>query len=148
MLGAANPGQHRRLMEALGLDHLSHQSYEQREAQRKEETAAIADKLKEKTAQEWEAYLQDKHAPAAILRPLDEMLDDPQLDTRGILHRHEHVEGVGDNVTVPVAAFTFADGGPRVDRTPQPLGADTNTVLKGLGYSDEDIGQFRSDGVI
>ncbi|HAT34769.1 MAG TPA: hypothetical protein DCS82_03560 [Rhodospirillaceae bacterium] len=148
MLGAANPGQHRRFVEALGLDEFAHQSYEQRDAQRAEETAAIAAKLKEKTAAEWESYLQDKHVPAAILRPMDEMFGDPQLDTRGILHRHEEVEGVDGPVTVPVSAFTFAEGGPKVDSPPRPLGADTDSVLGELGYDAQSIADFRKDGVI
>jgi crotonobetainyl-CoA:carnitine CoA-transferase CaiB-like acyl-CoA transferase len=148
MLGAANPGQHRRLMAALGLPHLAHRSYAQRTAQRTEETAAIAEKLMERTAAEWEGYLQDRHVPAAVLRPLDEMLDDPQLETRGVLHRHDAVDGVGGPVTVPVSAFTFADGGPAVNTPPQRLGADTASVLTKLGYSDEQIAALRKDKTI
>lgn len=148
MLGAANPGQHRRFVKALGLDRFAHKSYEQRDAQRAEETAAIAAKLKEKTAAEWESYLQDRHVPAAILRPMDEMFDDPQLETRGILHRHERVDGVDGPVTVPVSAFTFAEGGPKVDTPPRPLGADTEAILDELGYDAETIADFRKDGVI
>lgn len=148
MLGAANPGQHRRLMAALGLDRFAHQSYQQRDAQREEETAAIAAKLKEKTAAEWESYLQDRHVPAAILRPMDEMFEDPQLETRGVLHRHEKVEGVDGPVTVPVSPFTFAEGGPQVDTPPRPLGADTEAVLGELGYDAETIADLRKDGVI
>ncbi len=148
MLGAANPGQHRRLMKALNLDHLANQSYQQRDAQREEETAALTEKFKEKTAVEWESYLQAQHVPAAILRPMKEMLNDPQLETRGILHRHENVEGVGKPVTVPIAAFTYKEGGPRVDTPPPKLGADTDQILSDLGYSAADIAALRDEGAI
>ncbi|MFL2687244.1 MAG: CaiB/BaiF CoA transferase family protein [Alphaproteobacteria bacterium] len=148
MLGAANPGQHRRFMAALGLDHFAHQSYAQRDAQRAEETEAIAEKLMEKTAIEWEVYLQKRHVPAAILRPMDEMLEDPQLKTRGVLHTHKTVENVDGPVTVPVSAFTFAEGGPKVDEPPHPLGADTEAVLGELGYGESEIAAFRKEGTV
>ena len=148
MLGAANPGQHRRFVAALGLDHFAHQSYEQRDAQRKEETAAIAEKLKQKTAAEWEVYLQARHVPAAVLRTMNEMLEDPQLETRGILHRHEKIDGVDRPVTVPVSAFTFAEGGPKVDTPPHALGADTDSVLAELGYNASEIAAFRQNNVV
>ena len=148
MLGAANPGQHRRFVTALGLHHFAHQSYAQRDAQRAEETEAIAEKLKEKTAIEWEVYLQERHIPAAILRPMDEMLEDPQLKTRGVLHKHKTVENVDGPVTVPVSAFTFAEGGPKVDEPPHPLGADTEVVLGELGYGESEIAAFRKEGTV
>ena len=148
MLGAANPGQHRRLMKALGLKKFAHQSYQQRDAQREEETAALTEKLKEKTAQEWETYLQDHHVPAAILRPMKDMLTDPHLETRGLLHRHDHIESIGKAATVPIAAFTYKEGGPRVDTPPPTLGADTDHILRDLGYSAEDISTLRKDGAI
>ncbi len=148
MLGAANPGQHRRFMAALGLNHFAHQSYAHRDAQRAEETKAIAEKLMAKTAVEWEVYLQERHVPAAILRPMNEMLKDPQLKTRGVLHKHKTVEHVDGPVTVPVSAFTFAKGGPKVNAPPRPLGADTKAVLGELGYGESDIAAFRKQGAI
>lgn len=148
MLGAANPGQHRRLMKALGLDQFAHESYEQRDAQREEETAALKEKLKEKTAQEWEVYLQERHVPAAILRSMPEMLDDPHLDHRGVLHEYDTIESIGTGATVPVAAFTYKDGGPQIDTPPPTLGADTDQILEDLGYSMADITSLRDDGAI
>ena len=124
------------------------QSYAHRDAQRAEETKAIAEKLMAKTAVEWEVYLQERHVPAAILRPMNEMLKDPQLKTRGVLHKHKTVEHVDGPVTVPVSAFTFAKGGPKVNAPPRPLGADTKAVLGELGYGESDIAAFRKQGAI
>lgn len=148
MLGAANPGQHKRLMAALGLDHLAQASYEKRDEQRAAESTAIAAKLQEKTAPEWEAYLQERHVPAAVLRTMGEMLEDPQIRVRNILHLHENVPGVGKPVTVPVAAFKYAEGGPRVDTPPRQLGEDTDDILEGLGYGEEEIQALREAGAI
>ncbi|MGA0394996.1 MAG: CaiB/BaiF CoA transferase family protein, partial [Rhodospirillales bacterium] len=148
MLGAANPGQHRRLMKALGLDHLAHETYEQRDAQRDEETQSITEKLKEKTAQEWETYLQERHVPAAILRTMPDMLGDPHLDHRGVFHHYENIESIGTGATVPIAAFTYQDGGPHIDTPPPTLGADTDQTLIDLGYSESDIKALRESGAI
>ncbi|MEQ8192881.1 MAG: CaiB/BaiF CoA-transferase family protein, partial [Rhodospirillales bacterium] len=148
MLGAANPGQHRRLMAALGLDHLAQESYEQREAQRDAETNAIAAKLMEKTAKEWEAYLQERHVPAAVLRTMADMLDDPHMQTRGVLHQHQTVPGLDKPLTVPVAAFKYAEGGPRVDTPPPRMGADTDDILEGLGYGEAEIAALREAGAV
>ncbi len=76
------------------------------------------------------------------------MLEAPQLETRGILHTHESDENVDGPVTVPVSAFTFAEGGPQVDEPPHPLGADTEAVLNELGYDESEIDAFRKEGAI
>ena len=49
----------------------------------------IAAKLKQKTAQEWEDYLQSKHVPATRVRETHETLEDAQLKHRRVLHTHE-----------------------------------------------------------
>ena len=95
----------------------------------------IARKMKEKTAQEWEDYLQSKHVPATRVRELHEALQDPQLKHRGVLHRHENVPGVGKPVTVPLAAFKFAHDGASIERPPPRLGEHTDEVLAAVGYT-------------
>ena len=85
----------------------------------------VAKKMKEKTADEWENYLEERHIPAMRVRELRETLADPQLKHRGLLHRHDNVPGVGKPVTVPVAAFKFAHDGPSLERPPARMGEHT-----------------------
>ena len=40
-----------------------------------------------RTAAEWEVYLQERHVPAARVRTMGEALADPQIASRGVLHR-------------------------------------------------------------
>jgi len=99
-------------------------------------------------AAEWEVWLQERHVPASRVRSMGEALADPQIASRGVLHRHESAPGIDGSFTVPVAAFKFGHDGPRVDRPPPMFGQHTNEVLGELGYSGTDIARFRKDGVI
>jgi crotonobetainyl-CoA:carnitine CoA-transferase CaiB-like acyl-CoA transferase len=74
------------------------------------------------------------------------MLQDPQLKHRAVLHRHESVPGVDKPVTVPLAAFKFAHGGPSIERPPARVGEHTDAVLASIGYSAAEIAALRAAG--
>ena len=148
-LAASNARQHRRFYEAIGdPDEAKRASLDERYARDDEKAAKVAEKMKEKTADEWETFLQSRHVPAARVRELREALADPHLDSRGVLHRHEHVPGIGKPLTVPLAAFTFAHDGPSIERPPAGVGAHTNEVLTALGYDGEKIAALRRSGAV
>src|SRR5690606_36862811 len=134
MLGASNLRQQKGLWEALGHPEMAKTNNEARTADRDREAALLREIMLTCTADEWEAYLQSRHVPAARVRRLDEAMADPQIATRGVVHRFpEGAPGVDGPFGVPVAAFKFAHGGPRVDSPPPPLRADTEAVLRELG---------------
>ena len=149
MIAASNRGQHERLFNALGRPDIAAQSsHDQREELYDKQTEELQKIIGGKTADEWEQYLQSRHVPAGRVRPLSESLKDPQLEARRVLHRHEKIEGVEGPVTVPLAAFKFADGGPSIETPPPRLGQHTDEVLASLGYSKDDIATLRADGAI
>jgi len=121
---------------------------DERYARWEEKYATIAAKLKQKTADHWENYLQGKHVPATRVRELPEALRDPQLKHRAVLHRIENVPGVGKPVTVPLAAFKFAHGGPSIERPPARVGEHTDAVLASVGYSAAEIAALRAAGAV
>ena len=148
-LAASNKRQHRRFYAAIGESgEAERSSLDERNGRYEEKQAMIAGKLKEKTAQEWEDYLQSKHVPATRVRELHEALGDPQLKHRSLLHRHENVPGVGKGVTVPLTAFKFAHDGAAVDAPPPQLGQHTDEVLKAVGYSAAEIAALRQTGCV
>src|SRR5213594_1263650 len=104
--------------------------------------------IAQRTADEWEHYLQSRHVPAGRVRRLSESLTDPQLKVRGVLHEHAKIDGIEGPVTVPVAAFKFADGGPSIETPPPRLGQHTDEVLASLGYSKAEIATLRAEGAI
>ena len=149
MIAAGNRGQHERLFRAVGRPDLAAQSsHDQREELYEKQTEELQKIIEQRTADEWEQHLQSSHVPAGRVRRLSESLKDPQLATRGVLHRHEKIEGIEGPVTVPMAAFKFADGGPSIETPPPRLGQHTDAVLASLGYSKDDIAKLRADGAI
>jgi crotonobetainyl-CoA:carnitine CoA-transferase CaiB-like acyl-CoA transferase len=86
--------------------------------------------------------------PAARVRTMGEALEDPQLEARGILHRHTGATDVDGAFTVPVAAFGFAEGGPRVDTPPPGLGEHTTEILAELGYDKAEQERLQADKVV
>ena len=149
MIAAGNRGQHERLFRAVGRPDLAAQSsHDEREELYDKQTQELQKIIAQKTADEWEHHLQGSHVPAGRVRRLSESLKDPQLATRGVLHRHAKIDGIEGPVTVPMAAFKFADGGPSIETPPPRLGQHTDEVLASLGYSKEDIAKLRAEGAI
>jgi crotonobetainyl-CoA:carnitine CoA-transferase CaiB-like acyl-CoA transferase len=148
MLGASNLRQQRRLWLALERPDMVKEDNEARDHDRDREAALLADILKTRTADEWEAFFQARHVPAARVRRLAEAVRDPHLASRAVTHRHDRAPGVDGGFSVPLAAFKFAHGGPSIQTPPPQLGADTDTVLTEHGYSASEIEAFRSAGVL
>src|SRR5215831_14300342 len=129
MLGASNLRQQRRLWALLERPDMIKKTNEEREADREREAVALSEIMGTRTADEWEAFLQAHHVPAARVRTMGEAVADPQLATRGVVHRHAGAAGVEGGFGVPLAAFTFAHGGPRIDSAPPTLGQHNEEIF-------------------
>ncbi|MDQ8727910.1 CaiB/BaiF CoA-transferase family protein [Bradyrhizobium sp. LHD-71] len=144
MLGASNLRQQKRLWTLLGRPDMAKANNDQRHDDKANEMSVLAELLRHKTADEWEAHLQANHVPAARVRTLPEALSDPQIASREFLHQHRNVDGVDGGFTVPVAAFKLAHGTSKVTSAPRALGADTDAVLKEIGYDSASIARLRA----
>jgi crotonobetainyl-CoA:carnitine CoA-transferase CaiB-like acyl-CoA transferase len=148
MLGASNLRQQKRLWTVLERPDLIKRTNDERDIDHDREVQALTELMPTRTAAEWEAFLQERHVPASRVRSMGEALADPQLGSRGLLHRHDSAPGVPGAFTVPVTAFKFGHDGPRVDRPPPLFGQHNEEVLTELGYSPSDIAGFRSTNII
>ena len=148
MLGASNLRQQKRLWTVLERPDLIKRTNDERDADHAREEATLTEIMATRTAAEWEEYLQARHVPAARVRRMEEALADPQLATRGVIHRHAGAPGVEGGFSVPLAAFKFAHDGPRIDTPPPAFGQHTDEVLGELGYSAGDIAALRAEGVV
>lgn len=128
MLGASNLRQQRRLWAALGRPDMIKNSNDERDADHEREIAVLEDIMLTRTAGEWEEFLQARHVPAARVRTMAEAIADPQLATRGVIHRHETAPGIEGGFGVPLSAFKFAHGGPRIDTPPPTLGQHNDEI--------------------
>jgi crotonobetainyl-CoA:carnitine CoA-transferase CaiB-like acyl-CoA transferase len=86
--------------------------------------------------------------PAARVRTIAEVVADPQLASRNIIHRYDAAPSVPGAFGVPVAAFKFDHGGPQVDSAPPAMGEHNEAVLSELGYSKAEITGLRAAKVI
>ncbi|MBN8875823.1 MAG: CoA transferase [Rhodospirillales bacterium] len=148
MLGASNLRQQKRLWTVLERPDMIKRTNDERDADHDREEAVLREIMLTRGAAEWEEWLQARHVPASRCRTMGEALADPQMQSRGVLHRHEGAPGVDGAFTVPVAAFKYAHGGPQVDRPPPRFGEHTEEVLGELGYAAADIAALRANGAI
>src|SRR5258707_6327828 len=133
MLGASNLRQQRRLWTVLERPDMIKRTNDERDEDRDREAAVLTEIMATRTADEWEKFLQARHVPAARVRTMGEALADPQIATRGVVHRHDTAPGMEGGFGVPLAAFTFAHGGPRIDAAPPTLGQHNEEILAELG---------------
>ncbi|HXZ22964.1 MAG TPA: CoA transferase [Pseudolabrys sp.] len=135
MLGASNLRQQRRLWTLLERPDMIKKTNDDRESDREREAAVLSDIMRTRTADEWEEFLQARHVPAARVRTMAETVADPQLKTRGVIYRHAAGSGIDGAFGVPLAPFTFAHGGPRIDTPPPALGQHNAEIFGELGVS-------------
>jgi crotonobetainyl-CoA:carnitine CoA-transferase CaiB-like acyl-CoA transferase len=139
MVGASNLRQQRRLWTVLGRPDLIKRSNDEREQDHARETAILTEILKTRTADEWEEFFQARHVPAARVRTMGEAVADPQTASRGVIHHHAAAPGIEGGFGVPVAAFTFAHDGPRVDTPPPAVGQHNEEIFAELGLAKRKV---------
>jgi crotonobetainyl-CoA:carnitine CoA-transferase CaiB-like acyl-CoA transferase len=132
MLGASNLRQQRRLWTLLGRPDMIKKTNDERDADHEREIAVLEEIMPTRSAHEWEQFLQANHVPAARVRTMGEALADPQIASRGVIHRHAGGNGAEGSFGVPLAAFTFAHGGPCIDSPPPALGQHNEEIFAAL----------------
>jgi crotonobetainyl-CoA:carnitine CoA-transferase CaiB-like acyl-CoA transferase len=102
---------------------------EARKANRAALSAEIEAALARDTAAAWEARLNAAGIPAGRVLTIPEVLDDPQVAARGLLHRFETVPGTDRPLTVLRGGFLVDGAAPAPALPPPRLGAHQAEVL-------------------
>jgi crotonobetainyl-CoA:carnitine CoA-transferase CaiB-like acyl-CoA transferase len=110
--------------------------------------AELEEALKARPAAEWEELLNRAGVPAGRVLSIPEILAHPQISGRGLVQRFARVPGVDRDVAVVTAGVRFSDGRPRAHTPPPRLGEHTNDVLRELGFTDEEVAEFRRQEAI
>ncbi|HEV2302602.1 MAG TPA: CaiB/BaiF CoA-transferase family protein, partial [Stellaceae bacterium] len=141
---------YQRLLDALGLGELRSRpefaTNALRVANRAAINKAIEARLLTETSAHWIARLNEAGVPCDRVMSLAEVFADPQVEDQQMALEVEHPgHGVVRMLGFPLK-FTEA---PCRIRHPAPnLGADTDAVLRELGYSAEEIARLRAAGAV
>ena len=151
-IGTASNKLFRRLSAAIGRPELAtderYKSHRGRSARRCELNAEVAAWVRERTCDEVLQVLgpQGARLPCArVMRP-DELLQDPQLEARGMIERHAHP--VLGEIVFHGNPLRFAGAQPRARALAPALGEDNAAVYGELGLGPEDLAQLAERGVI
>jgi crotonobetainyl-CoA:carnitine CoA-transferase CaiB-like acyl-CoA transferase len=139
-----------KLLDVLGLSELrSHPDFvtnRDRFARRDAINAIVNERTRRHPVEHWIEVLNAAGVPCGRVMRLAEVFDDPQI-------RHQQMRITIDHPTrgpLDVLGFPikFSDDPCRVHRPPPELGADTDAILRGLGYDETDIARLRAGRVV
>jgi crotonobetainyl-CoA:carnitine CoA-transferase CaiB-like acyl-CoA transferase len=151
-IAANTQQQYEQLCRVLGaeilIDDVRFRTRAQRKSARAELTAELEERLRTKTAAEWEHLLAAVGVPSGRVLDVHEALEQEQIVARGLLHSveitgskfgNERVIGSGIHVDGRVLAPAYR---------PPTLGEHSHEVLKELGYGPEQIDVLQEEGAI
>ena len=95
---------------------------------------------------DWVARLRAADIVAAPINTLLEATNDPDVLANGYVTEVEY-PGHGKTLKVHGTPWHFSETPARIGTAPE-LGADNDAVLAGLGYSADEIANFRERGII
>ena len=138
------------LTEVLGVEHLKEDPRFKERDERKRNRAALTPlleaKLQERPTRAWVGALNARDVPSGDILPLEQALRQEQVRHRQAL-RAVHVEEAGDVELFGLTARLEKTPG-EVTSPPPRLGAHTEEILAGLGYSKADVDCLRENGVV
>ncbi len=129
------------LCKAIGMpqwiDDERYDSVKKRAAQADVLIPMLREALMQRTADDWETLF-GQEVPCSVVRSLEDVFDDAQVQQQGLIAEHEH-PGIGRYRTVanPIS-FGLASGG-RTLRSAPSLGEHTRGLMQELGYTDEEV---------
>jgi len=145
--------QNRKMLKLLGLENMTSdprfKDATSRRAHRDEMRQAFQDAFMQKTAAEWEPLFDEAGVPGARVRTVPEIMSEPHVVERATWHTFTAAEtGLQRELKVPLTPFKLARGGAQATTPPKAVGADTDAILQGLGYSASDITRLRTEKAV
>ncbi|MGW9349042.1 CaiB/BaiF CoA transferase family protein [Nocardiopsis flavescens] len=121
---------------------------EDRKAHREELREALEERLKGRTAAEWERELSGAGVPAGRVLGVREALESEQVVHRGLVHTLPFPGAKGRELRV-LGSGVHVDGAALGPRRPPPLlGEHTAAVLREAGFGEAEIEALREEGAV
>jgi formyl-CoA transferase len=117
-----------------------------RKKNRKELTPLLEIKLMERPTLEWVAALNAKDVPSGEILSLESALRQPQIQHRGVLQKVD-APGLGEIEVFGLTALFDKTCGD-VETPPPTLGQHNREILGRVGYSETELTELKSKGVI
>ncbi|KAI9091855.1 CoA-transferase family III domain-containing protein [Phlyctochytrium arcticum] len=151
VVGAGNDGQFQKLCARLEMDHLSRNpkfaTNSSRVQNRSELIKILSDRFQSNSTAYWLSKFEGIGIPYAPVNNIEQTFEHPQVKHREMIQEVDHPRsGKVKLVGIPVK---FSESKPSIRRAPPTHGQHTEDVLKNLlGYSDKQIGEFKTRGAI
>jgi crotonobetainyl-CoA:carnitine CoA-transferase CaiB-like acyl-CoA transferase len=107
--------------------------------------AIIEQALAADDAKSWESRLNAAGAPAASIWRIEDIIEHPQIQAREALQTIDTAFGP---LRFMATGFQLAHGPAHIDHPAPTLGANTDTILADVGYTEVEIAAFRAGSVI
>jgi crotonobetainyl-CoA:carnitine CoA-transferase CaiB-like acyl-CoA transferase len=149
-LAASSGRQWPRFCEAIGhpewIEREEWRTQQGRSADRARLNAAIAEVTRARPAREWIALFAEAGIPCGPVNRIDEVFADPQVRHLGLAREVAHPRlGLQHLVASPLNL----EGVSKEFRSPSPdAGADTDAILRELGYDEATLADWRARGLI
>ena len=150
IVGAGSQALYKRLCAVLGREELVEDPRFATPPARMKHTTTLAAELERsfvtRPSEHWLATLTDAGIPCGPIYNVAEMMADPQAQARNMVVEAEHpvagrIVNIGNPVKLSETPWSY--------RSPAPvLGADTEEVLRSLGYDASTVAEYREQGII
>lgn len=104
--------------------------------------------IREYTQPEFLALFEGENVPVAPVQNTKEAVNDPHLNASGALVQVQTAEGTPKTIRVPGNPVVSTAYDTRTASDPPRLSEHTDDILRDLGYSDDDLERFKTDGVL